>query len=219
VGPVDFIPLAEEIGLIVPLGKWVLREACRQVRVWQNDFPSDDPIALSVNLSGRQLRHTNLLRDVADALEDSGLLPSRLILEITESVLMTDTAATLNRLFQLKSLGVRLAIDDFGTGYSSLAYLRRFPVDILKIDKAFVDGVASEPTAGALVDAMIRIAKTLKLETIAEGVERPEQADRLRALQCDIGQGYLFSRPLPSDQMTCFLRDRANGAQPRADAA
>jgi diguanylate cyclase (GGDEF)-like protein/PAS domain S-box-containing protein len=219
VGPVDFIPLAEEIGLIVPLGKWVLREACRQVRVWENDFPSDDPMALSVNLSGRQLRHTNLLRDVADALEDSGLLPSRLILEITESVLMTDTAATLNRLFQLRSLGVRLAIDDFGTGYSSLAYLRRFPVDILKIDKAFVDGVASEPTASALVDAMIRIAKTLKLETVAEGVERSEQADRLRALQCDIGQGYLFSRPLPSDQMTSFLRDRANGAQPRADAA
>ncbi len=219
VGPVEFIPLAEEIGLIVPLGKWVLREACRQVRVWENDFPFDDPITLSVNLSGRQLRHTNLLRDVADALEDSGLPPSRLILEITESVLMTDTAATLNRLFQLRSLGVRMAIDDFGTGYSSLAYLRRFPVDILKIDKSFVDGVATEPTAGALVDAMIRIAKTLKLETVAEGVERPEQADRLRALQCDIGQGYLFSRPLPSDQMTSFLRDRANVVQPRADAA
>jgi diguanylate cyclase (GGDEF)-like protein/PAS domain S-box-containing protein len=219
VGPVEFIPLAEEIGLIVPLGKWVLREACRQVRVWENDFPSDDPITLSVNLSGRQLRHTNLLRDVADALEDSGLLPSRLILEITESVLMTDAAATLNRLFQLRSLGVKLAIDDFGTGYSSLARLRRFPVDILKIDKSFVDGVATEPTASALVDAMIRIAKTLKLETVAEGVERPEQADRLRALQCDIGQGYLFSRPLPSDQMTSFLRDRANAAQPRADAA
>jgi diguanylate cyclase (GGDEF)-like protein/PAS domain S-box-containing protein len=219
VGPVEFIPLAEEIGLIVPLGKWVLREACHQVSVWQNDFPADDPITLSVNLSGRQLRHTNLLRDVADALEDSGLLPSRLILEITESVLMTDTAATLNRLFQLRSLGVKLAIDDFGTGYSSLARLRRFPVEILKIDKSFVDGVVTEPTASALVDAMIRIAKTLKLETIAEGVERPEQADRLRALQCDIGQGYLFSRPLPSDQMTSFLRDRANAAQPRADAA
>jgi diguanylate cyclase (GGDEF)-like protein/PAS domain S-box-containing protein len=219
VGPVEFIPLAEEIGLIVPLGKWVLREACRQVKVWQNDFPADDPIALSVNLSGRQLRHTNLIRDVADALDDSGLLPSRLILEITESVLMTDAAATLSRLFQLRSLGVRLAIDDFGTGYSSLARLRRFPVDILKIDKSFVDGVATEPTAGALVDAMIRIAKTLKLETVAEGVERSEQADRLRALQCDTGQGYLFSRPLPSDQMTSLLRDRAITAWPRADAA
>jgi diguanylate cyclase (GGDEF)-like protein/PAS domain S-box-containing protein len=219
VGPMEFIPLAEEIGLIVPLGKWVLREACRQVRVWQNDFPADDPIALSVNLSGRQLRHTNLIRDIADALDDSGLLPSRLILEITESVLMTDTAATLSRLFQLRSLGVRLAIDDFGTGYSSLAYLRRFPVEILKIDKSFVDGIATEPTASALVDAMIRIAKTLKLETVAEGVERSEQADRLRALQCDTGQGYLFSRPLPSDQMTSLLRDRARTAQPRADAA
>ena len=219
VPPTEFIPLAEEIGLIVPLGQWVLREACRQVKVWQSDFPVEEPITLSVNLSGRQLRHSNLIRDIADALDDSGLLPSRLILEITESVLMTDTAATLNRLFQLKSLGVRLAIDDFGTGYSSLAYLRRFPVDILKIDKSFVDGIATEPTASALVDAMIRIAKTLKLETVAEGVERPEQADRLRALQCDIGQGYLFSRPLPADQITSLLRERANGAQRQADAA
>jgi EAL domain-containing protein (putative c-di-GMP-specific phosphodiesterase class I) len=134
-----------------------------------------------------------------------------LILEITESVLMIDTAATLNRLFQLKSLGVRLAVDDFGTGYSSFAYLRRFPVDILKIDKSFVDGVANEPTASALVDAMIRIGKTLRLETVAEGVEHIEQADRLRTLQCDIGQGYLFSRPLPSDAITQMLRDRASG--------
>jgi EAL domain-containing protein (putative c-di-GMP-specific phosphodiesterase class I) len=218
VAPMEFIPLAEESGLIVPLGQWAIQEACRQVRVWQKEIPADEPIALNVNLSGRQLRHPNIVRDIADALDDSGLLPSRLILEITESVLMVDTAATLSRLFQLKSLGVRLAVDDFGTGYSSFAYLRRFPVDILKIDKSFVDGVATEPTSSALVDAMIRIGKTLRLETVAEGVERVEQAESLRNLECDIGQGYLFSRPLPSDAITTFLRDRTPYGQ-QANAA
>ena len=213
VPPMEFIPLAEETGLIVQLGQWAIQEACRQVRVWQKEIPADEPLALNVNLSARQLRDPSIVRDIADALDDSGLLPSRLILEITESVLMIDTAATLNRLFQLKSLGVRLAVDDFGTGYSSFSYLRRFPVDILKIDKSFVDGVATEPTASALVDAMIRIGKTLRMETVAEGVERVEQADRLRSLQCDIGQGYLYSRPLPSDAITTFLKDRASGSQ------
>lgn len=208
VSPLEFIPLAEESGLIVPLGQWTIREACRQVRVWQKEIPADEPIALNVNLSARQLRHPDIVRDVADALDDSGLLPSRLILEITESVLMIDTAATISRLLQLKSLGVRLAIDDFGTGYSSFAYLRRFPVDIIKIDKSFVDDIATEETATALVDAMIRIGKTLRLETVAEGVELVEQADRLRTLHCDIGQGYLFSRPLPSDSISTFLREQ-----------
>jgi EAL domain-containing protein (putative c-di-GMP-specific phosphodiesterase class I) len=219
VPPMEFIPLAEESGLIVPMGKWAIQVACRQVRIWQKEIPADEPIALNVNLSARQLRHPNIVRDIADALDDSGLLPSRLILEITESVLMVDTAATLNRLFQLKSLGVRLAIDDFGTGYSSFAYLRRFPIDILKIDKSFVDGVATEPTSSALVDAMIRIGKTLRMETVAEGVELIEQADQLRALQCDIGQGYLFSRPLPSDSITSLLRERAANGTARANAA
>jgi diguanylate cyclase (GGDEF)-like protein/PAS domain S-box-containing protein len=219
VPPMEFIPLAEESGLIVPLGQWAIQESCRQVRIWQKEIPAEEPIALNVNLSARQLRHPNIVRDVADALDDSGLPPNRLILEITESVLMIDTTATLNRLFQLKSLGVRLAIDDFGTGYSSFAYLRRFPIDILKIDKSFVDGVATEPTASALVDAMIRIGKTLRLETVAEGIEHVEQADRLRALKCDIGQGYLFSRPLPSDAISTFLRNRSTNGGLRADAA
>jgi diguanylate cyclase (GGDEF)-like protein/PAS domain S-box-containing protein len=219
VPPMEFIPLAEESGLIVPLGRWAIQEACRQVRIWQKEIPAQEPIALNVNLSARQLRHPNIVRDVADALDDTGLPPGRLILEITESVLMIDTTATLNRLFQLKSLGVRLAIDDFGTGYSSFAYLRRFPIDILKIDKSFVDGVATEPTASALVDAMIRIGKTLRMETVAEGIEHIEQADRLRALKCDIGQGYLFSRPLPSDAIATFLRERSATGGRRAHAA
>jgi diguanylate cyclase (GGDEF)-like protein/PAS domain S-box-containing protein len=222
VPPMEFIPLAEETGLIVPLGQWAIGEACNQVRHWQKQIPADEPIALNVNLSARQLRHPNIVRDIADALDDSGLMPGRLILEITESVLMIDTAATLSRLYQLKSLGVRLAVDDFGTGYSSFAYLRRFPVDILKIDKSFVDGVATEPTASALVDAMIRIGKTLHLETVAEGVERADQAERLRSLQCDLGQGYLFARPQPSDTITEMLREQAakrSGGQQAADAA
>jgi diguanylate cyclase (GGDEF)-like protein/PAS domain S-box-containing protein len=219
VPPNEFIPLAEESGLIVPMGQWAIQVACRQVRLWQKEIPADEPIALNVNLSARQLRHPNIVRDIADALDDSGLLPSRLIIEITESVLMVDTATTLNRLFQLKSLGVRLAIDDFGTGYSSFAYLRRFPIDILKIDKSFVDGVATEATSSALVDAMIRIGKTLRMETVAEGVELIEQADRLRTLKCDIGQGYLFSRPLPSDLITNLLRERAGNGTARANAA
>jgi EAL domain-containing protein (putative c-di-GMP-specific phosphodiesterase class I) len=213
VAPMEFIPLAEESGLIIPLGQWAIQESCRQIRIWQKEIPANEPIALNVNLSARQLRHPNIVRDIADALDDSGLLPSRLILEITESVLMVDTSATISRLVQLKSLGVRLAIDDFGTGYSSFAYLRRFPVDIIKIDKSFVDGVATEPTASALVDAMIRIGKTLQLETVAEGVELVEQADRLRALKCDIGQGYLFSRPLPSDAISAFLQERSASGQ------
>ena len=220
VPPMEFIPLAEETGLIVPLGQWAILEACNQVRNWQREIPADEPICLNVNLSARQLRHPNIVRDIADALDDSGLLPNRLILEITESVLMIDTAATLNRLFQLKSLGVRLAVDDFGTGYSSFAYLRRFPVDILKIDKSFVDGVATEPTASALVDAMIRIGKTLRLETVAEGVEKPDQAERLRSLQCDLAQGYLYSKPMPSETLTEMLSARAKaGDGSRADAA
>jgi diguanylate cyclase (GGDEF)-like protein len=213
VAPMEFIPLAEESGLIIPLGQWAIQESCRQIRIWQKEIPANEPIALNVNLSARQLRHPNIVRDIADALDDSGLLPSRLILEITESVLMVDTSATISRLVQLKSLGVRLAIDDFGTGYSSFAYLRRFPVDIIKIDKSFVDGVATEPTASALVDAMIRIGKTLQLETVAEGVELVEQADRLRTLKCDIGQGYLFSRPLPSDAISAFLQERSASGQ------
>jgi len=216
VPPMEFIHLAEESGLIVPLGRWAIQEACRQVRIWQKEIPANEPIALNVNLSARQLRHPNIVRDIADALDDSGLLPSRLILEITESVLMIDTTATINRLFQLKSLGVRLAIDDFGTGYSSFAYLRRFPVDIIKIDKSFVDDIATEPTASALVDAMIRIGKTLRLETVAEGVEQVEQAERLRSLQCDVGQGYLFSKPLPTEAITTFLRERTAAQQEHA---
>ncbi|MGD0248515.1 MAG: EAL domain-containing protein [Candidatus Limnocylindrales bacterium] len=216
VSPKEFIPLAEENGLIVPFGQWAIREACRQVRVWQKEIPAEEPICLNVNLSARQLRHPGIVRDIEDALDDSGLSPSRLILEITESVIMADTPATLNRLFQLKSLGARLAIDDFGTGYSSFAYLRRFPVDIIKIDRSFVDGVATEPTACALVDAMIRIGKTLRLETVAEGIETAEQAERLRTLQCDIGQGYLFSRPLPIEAIRPFLRDRLSGHEATA---
>jgi EAL domain-containing protein (putative c-di-GMP-specific phosphodiesterase class I) len=227
VPPLEFVPLAEESGLIVPLGQWVIRESCRQVREWADRIPGVESIALGVNLSARQLSHPNIVRDVADALDDFRIKPELLILEITESVLVFDSAAMIQRLNELKSLGLRLAIDDFGTGYSSFAYLRRFPVDMLKIDKSFVEDVATEPTASALVEAMIRIGKTLNLLTVAEGVERPDQAEQLRRLDCDVAQGYHFSRPLPGDEIEALLLRGTGASMPartrtrprRADAA
>jgi diguanylate cyclase (GGDEF)-like protein/PAS domain S-box-containing protein len=219
VQPLDFIPAAEESGLIVPMGQWVLREGCRQLREWHAAVPGGRDLALAINLSARQLRHPNMSRDLADALDDFGIEPSRIVLEITESVLMFDTAATLERLAELKALGVRLAVDDFGTGYSSFAYLRRFPIDILKIDKSFIDEVANEATASALVEAMIRIGKTLRLQTVAEGVERRDQADRLRALGCDVAQGFLYSRGVPAGEFPGVARRVAEAAVGPASGA
>jgi len=204
VAPMEFIPLAEESGLIVPLGQWTIREACRQVRLWQQEIPAGEPIALNVNLSARQLRHPNIVRDIADALDDTGMLPNRLVLEITESVLMVDTAATLNRLFQLKSLGVRLAIDDFGTGYSSLGYLARLPADTLKIDRSFIVSMLEEASSLTLVSTIILLAGSLKLKVVAEGVENAAQEEMLASLNCDQIQGYLISPPLTLTQTMAF---------------
>jgi diguanylate cyclase (GGDEF)-like protein len=189
--PGEFIPLAEESGLIIPLGRWVLNEACRQGALF-----GGPALSISVNLSGRQLQHAGLTDDVVDALRRSGLPPDRLVLEITESVIMQDTEATLHKLQALKTLGIRLAIDDFGTGYSSLGYLQRFPIDILKLDKTFVDGVARGGTDAALARAIIALGDTLHLSTVAEGVEHAQQRDELLALGCELAQGYLFARPL-----------------------
>jgi EAL domain-containing protein (putative c-di-GMP-specific phosphodiesterase class I) len=191
VTPNEFIPLAEESGLIIPLGRWALHEACRQGALF-----ASPALSISVNLSGRQLQHAGLTDDVVDALRRSGLPPDRLVLEITESVIMQDTEATLHRLQELKQLGIRLAIDDFGTGYSSLGYLQRFPIDILKLDKTFVDGVARGGTDAALARAIIALGDTLHLRTVAEGVEHAQQRDELLALGCELAQGYLFARPL-----------------------
>ena len=210
VSPSAFIPLAETSGLIVPLGAWVLRTACRQAAAWHAarvaaHGPDVRPLSLSVNLAGRQLQHPGLLDTVRGALAAAGLAARQLVLEITESELMRDTDATRATLHALKALGVRLAIDDFGTGYSSLAYLRDFPVDVLKIDKSFVDGLARGGSDAALARTIVALGETLALHTVAEGVETELQRDRLRALGCGSAQGYLLARPLPADAAGALL--------------
>ena len=204
--PAAFIGVAEESGLIVEIGRWAVREACEQLRRWDADLDPGAVPAVAVNISGRQFEDGALVDDVAAALRETGVAPERLTLEITESVVMRRTDATIERLRALKALGVRLAIDDFGTGYSSLAYLQRFPIDILKIDKAFVDGVALGGTEVALARAIIGLGDALGLTTVAEGVERAEQRDALDTLGCRLAQGYLFARPLPAEEMVRMLR-------------
>ena len=203
--PGDFIPIAEETGLILPIGRWVLQEACRQARAWQELAPRDHPLVVAVNLSGRQLQHVDLVREVTEVLETTGLEPSALQLEITESVLMDDITSTVATLQALRSLGVPLAIDDFGTGYSSLNYLHRFPVDTLKIDKSFVSGLDEHDGASAIVQAVATLGHALGMEVIAEGIETSEQLDLVRSAGCDLGQGFLFSRPVPCDTMQTML--------------
>jgi EAL domain-containing protein (putative c-di-GMP-specific phosphodiesterase class I) len=189
--PQHFVPLAEETGLIVQLGSWVLGEACRQLQVWQTAHP-ESRLAISVNISGRQLQGAGLADALRQTLTSSGVDPSWVVLEITESVLMQETDAVLERLQQLKALGVRLAIDDFGTGYSSLSYLQRFPIDILKIAKPFVEEVGMGADRSALARAIVGLGETLKLQTIAEGIERAEQRAALLELGCTLGQGHHF---------------------------
>ncbi|MET3427540.1 diguanylate cyclase (GGDEF)-like protein [Actinoplanes tereljensis] len=195
VPPVEFIPLAEETGLIVPIGEWVLREATRQVAEW-NTRRAGRPLTVSVNISAVQLEHTVLPDVVRSALDAAGLPADRLTLELTESLLVDHRPETLQRLHDIKALGVRLAIDDFGTGYSSLAYLRQFPVDIIKIDKSFVDDVVDEPTAAALTHGIIQLGRALQLSTIAEGIEHAGQLTSLAGGNCELGQGYYFAEPL-----------------------
>ena len=190
--PDAFIPILEDTGMIFDAGRWVLREACAQGAKWHR---AGRPITVSVNVSMRQLESDALLEDVRSALALSGLDPSALVLEVTETALMKDVDATADRLARLKQLGVRIAIDDFGTGYSSLAYLRRFPVDILKIDRSFIAGIGETAGALAMVHALVELGRALGLETLAEGIEDAEQLKRLRAEGCDSGQGYLFARP------------------------
>jgi diguanylate cyclase (GGDEF)-like protein/PAS domain S-box-containing protein len=203
--PGEFIPAAEETGQIVAIGRFVLDEACRQARAWADQCPRGQAPPISVNVSARQFRDPSLGPTVAAALSDAGLSPSSLILEITESVVMEDSEASLRRLQELKALGVRLAIDDFGTGYSSLSYLRRFPVDTIKIDKSFIDGVAAGGDALALAHVIVRMGQTLNLETVAEGVELPSQAAALRRMGCRQAQGFYFARPMVADDATDLL--------------
>jgi diguanylate cyclase (GGDEF)-like protein len=203
--PGEFVGLAEDTGLIVPIGRWVLHAACQAARDWQRRFPLPRPPFLSVNLSVRQLQQPDLLEDVAGALDASGLDPGDLMLEITESVVAADQQAMLERLAGLRALGVHLAVDDFGTGYSSLAYLRHLPVDTLKLAKPFVDGLLRGAEEAALTNAILRIADLLDLEVIAEGIEHPAQATELEGLGCRFGQGFHFARPLDQFAVEALL--------------
>jgi EAL domain-containing protein (putative c-di-GMP-specific phosphodiesterase class I) len=204
--PGSFVPLAEEIGLMSPIGRRVLQEACRQTHDWQATLPGRSGLTLSVNLSPLELQNPQLASEVADTLERTGLAPQSLVLEITESGAMRDLSATLAAMRELRHLGVRLALDDFGTGYSSLSHLREFPIDVLKIAKPFVDRLAGDRPETTLVDAILRLASALELSVVAEGIERPEQWDMLRLLDCPLGQGYLFARPFDGEAAERSLR-------------
>ena len=198
--PLDFIPLAEETGLIVPIGRWVLLEACKYAARLAETFAALD-LHMAVNLSARQIARPEIVDEVREALAASGLDPGKLVLEITESVMIHDMDLAIGRLKELKTVGVQLAIDDFGTGYSSLNYVRRFPVDILKVDKSFIDGVTEGGESSALTAAVIELASILNLKPVAEGIERVDQLEQLIAMKCDLGQGFLFAKPLPTDEL------------------
>ena len=204
VPPDAFIGLAEDGGLIVPIGRWVLDEACRQAAAWH---VSGRVIGMAVNVSTRQLDSGHIVDDVSAALAGSGLDPAALTLEITETALMRDPAATAEVLAALKGLGVRIAVDDFGTGYSSMAYLRQFPVDALKIDRSFISGGAATKESDALIHTLIQLGKALDLETVGEGIEETAQLRHLQCEQCDSGQGFLFARPMPPHAIERFLKD------------
>jgi diguanylate cyclase (GGDEF)-like protein len=202
--PSDFIPVAEDSGLIIPLSKWVLREACRQSCAWQSSgLPA---IRISVNISATEFRQKGFLDGIRCVLEETGMNPDQLELEITEGVLMHNADATIQVLLAIKAMGIHLAIDDFGTGYSSLSYLRRFPIDVLKIDQSFIRALGTDSNDEALVDAIISLGKSLKLNIIAEGIETQEQLDFLRAHHCEEGQGYFFSRAVEPKAFASILR-------------
>ena len=211
VQPNDFIPLLEETGLIVEVGKWVLREACRQGATWR---AAGHQIGMAVNVSGRQLDTDELVTDVRDALSESKLDPSTLTLEITETTLMSNAEATARRLAAIKELGVRIAIDDFGTGYSSLAHLQQFPVDALKIDRSFIARITQNPEGETLIHTLVQLGKALSIETLAEGIEQQQELSLLQGEQCDSGQGFLFARPLDASAVETFLQDWTSSAVP-----
>ncbi len=215
--PDRFISLAEQTGLIVPIGRWVLREACQQLSRWQRQMPRTAPRTVSVNLSARQLHDPDLVKDVMAAIADSGLNPWQLTLELTESMMIDEFERASRILEQLRASRVQIAIDDFGTGFSSLSYLRRLPVDIIKIDRSFVAEMRNSTTAEALVRMVIDLAKVLDLRTVAEGIEDEAQAEQLSTLLCDEGQGYFFARPQPASQIKALFNPQRKS--PLADGS
>jgi EAL domain-containing protein (putative c-di-GMP-specific phosphodiesterase class I) len=213
VPPVEFIPFAEETGLIVPIGRWVLREGCRQAKALQDQVRSDPPLTMNINISVNQLHHSDIVADVRDALAESKLDPASLTLEITETVMMNNTDLSEERLAELKELGVSIALDDFGTGYSSLGYLDRFPVDVIKMDRSFLSSGAS-PVNSGLATAVIGLGKTFELSVVAEGIEFQEQWSALRALGCELGQGFYFAKPMDSSSTVEYLQRRPETLDP-----
>jgi diguanylate cyclase (GGDEF)-like protein len=208
VGPVEFIPYSEQTGLIVPIGRWVLHEACRQAERWARGRPGRAPLRVAVNISPRQLLDPGLLTDVSRALTDSGLDPSALTLETTEGVFIQDMDDALERLRALKRVGVLLALDDFGSGFSSLGHLSRMPIDLLKLDQAFIAELGTEHERG-LVSGVIQLARSLGIDTVAEGVEKADQVSELKAAGCAYAQGYFFAKPLDARRVTPFALQRA----------
>ncbi|HHP7246331.1 MAG TPA: EAL domain-containing protein [Elainellaceae cyanobacterium] len=208
ISPTDFIPVAEETGLIIPLGWWVLRESCQQMTTWQKQFPTHPLLSVSVNLSAKQFSQPSLVDQIRQILEETGLSATSLKLEITESTIMENVDSAKCMLHELQALGISLSIDDFGTGYSSLGHLYRFPIDTLKIDRSFVDGVDSDAEKMEIIQTVVTLAWNLGMDVVAEGVETAKQLAQLKALQCESGQGYLFSKPLSTEAATDFLAER-----------
>ncbi|WP_243359991.1 sensor domain-containing protein [Fundidesulfovibrio terrae] len=208
IAPGDFIPLAEETGLILPIGSWVLRQACRQLAQWQKSWPSAAPLTMSVNISAKQFMHLDLVAEIRSVLDETGVPPESLKLEITETKVMENAEFASRMLTHMKDLGVKISIDDFGTGYSSLAYLHRFPLDSLKIDRSFVGKMGEGPENAEIVGAIVNLAHNLGLEVVAEGVEQHGQLSELKDLACQYGQGFLFSRPVPRDEAETLIADQ-----------
>jgi EAL domain-containing protein (putative c-di-GMP-specific phosphodiesterase class I) len=208
VGPNEFVSVAEETGLIIPIGKWILEESCRQISEWQRRFGMD--LAVSVNLSAKQLMHPNLTAQIKEILADTNLKPTQLKLEVTESTVMEHSERSLKVLSDLDQLGVNLSTDDFGTGYSSLSYLQRFPFERLKIDRSFINIMDKDEKSGAIVKTILMLGENLGIEVVAEGIETVSQLEKLRSLGCTIGQGFLFSRPIDREAAEDFLASGAN---------
>jgi EAL domain-containing protein (putative c-di-GMP-specific phosphodiesterase class I) len=214
-----FIPVAEETGLIIPIGQWVLREACEQLRAWQEQFPSDPPLSISVNLSGKQLSQPDLIDRISKILDETGLAPESLKIEITESAIIENIDAAATTLKRIKALGIRLSLDDFGTGYSSLSYLHRFPIDTLKIDRSFVSRI-NLPKNTEIVRTILTLASNLGMDVVAEGVETRDQILQLTGLNCEYVQGYLLSKPIDGRAMRELISEIYNkGLGQQAGAA
>jgi diguanylate cyclase (GGDEF)-like protein len=208
VPPDEFISIAEETGLIVPIGQWVLEEACRQIHEWQEQYPQYPPLQISVNLSGKQFANANLIDQISRVLRETEVEPHSLKLEITESMVMENIDTAIEMLKQLRTLGIELSIDDFGTGYSSLSYLHRFPISTLKIDRSFVSRMSDNNENAEIVRTILMLARSLKMDVVAEGVETTDQLSQLAMLECDYGQGYYFSRPLNVEGASKLLAER-----------